>query len=108
MLVRPRIKPEHSPYRISGNKIRIGGSIYGIAAELNDPTGEVWTLLESLDGSRSVEQVVDYVRARTQRPSVQEIKDALTDLVNAGYVENCGAAEPVELSARERERYERS
>ena len=52
---RPRIKPEHAPNRISAGRIRLGGHTYGVAAEVADPSGAVWTLLESMDGSRDAE-----------------------------------------------------
>jgi hypothetical protein len=34
-MLRPRVKPEHGPYRIAGGKIRIGGFSYGVAAEIS-------------------------------------------------------------------------
>lgn len=42
---RPTVKPEHSPYRIAADRIRIGGDAYGLAAEIADPGGWVWTML---------------------------------------------------------------
>jgi hypothetical protein len=54
-MLRPKVKPEHAPYRIArGRKIRIGGVSYGLAAELADPDGWVWTMLAAMDGSRSL------------------------------------------------------
>ncbi len=44
-MLRPRVKPEHAPYRIAGGKIRIGGVSYGLAGEILDPDGWVWTML---------------------------------------------------------------
>jgi hypothetical protein len=41
VMLRPRVKPEHAPYRLSGGRIRIGGVSYGIAAEISDPDGFV-------------------------------------------------------------------
>jgi hypothetical protein len=38
------VKPEHAPYRIAGGRIRIGGLSYGLAAEITDPDGWVWTM----------------------------------------------------------------
>jgi hypothetical protein len=43
-MLRPRVKPEHAPYRIAGGRIRIGGLSYGLAAEITDPDGWVWTM----------------------------------------------------------------
>lgn len=66
----PRLKSEHAPYRISGSRIRIGGVSYGIAAEIEDPAGWVWTLLESMDGTRTPAAVVDrVVRAHPAVPA---------------------------------------
>lgn len=49
-MLRPRVKPEHAPYRIAGGKIRIGGVSYGLAAEISDPDGWVWTMLAAMGG----------------------------------------------------------
>jgi hypothetical protein len=69
---RPRVKAEHAPYRMSGGRIRIGGASYGIAAEINDPGGFVWTLLQNMDGTRGVAEIVDQTAAAhpDQRPPV--------------------------------------
>jgi molybdopterin/thiamine biosynthesis adenylyltransferase len=105
---KPRVKPEHAPYRINGDRIRIGGAVYGIAAELNDPTGAIGTLLESMDGTRSVTAVVTEVRTRHPDQSPDAIRQAICQLVECGYVEDADPREPAGLSPRERERYERS
>jgi len=60
---RPRVKPEHAPYRIAGGKIRIGGVACGLAAEISDPDGWVWMMLSAMDGSRAPQEIVEYVQA---------------------------------------------
>src|ERR1700685_4800336 len=66
---RPRVKSEHAPYRIAGSKIRIGWVSYGIASEIADPDGWVWTMLTAMDGSRSLADIIDCVHsAHPQRP----------------------------------------
>jgi hypothetical protein len=41
LMLRPKVKPEHAPYRIAGGKkIRIGGVSYGLAAEIADRAQE--------------------------------------------------------------------
>lgn len=104
---RPKVKPEHTPYRIAGNRVRIGGLSYGLAAEVKDPTGAVWTLLRSMDGSRGADEIVARVVAAHPDESESGVRAALERFILAGYVEDAGAPEPAVLSARERERYDR-
>ncbi len=106
---RPRIKPEHRAYRTVDGHIRIGSVVHGIGAEVRDPDGWVWTLVEAMDGTRGAEGVVDEVSRRHPglRLPAADIVQAMTDLAAAGYVEDAGAATPAELSERERERYGR-
>ncbi|MFY1576213.1 HesA/MoeB/ThiF family protein [Verrucosispora sp. WMMD703] len=105
---RPRVKPEHAPYRIADGRIRIGGPTYGIAAEVADPSGAIWCLLESMDGSRSVAEIVRHVQtAHADQPST-DIRAALQLFVDSGYVEETDAPDPPELSARDRQRFDRS
>ncbi|HEU5107314.1 MAG TPA: ThiF family adenylyltransferase, partial [Micromonosporaceae bacterium] len=105
---KPRVKPEHTPYRINGDRIRIGGAVYGIAAELGDPTGAIGTLLDSLDGTRTVDAVVAAVRARHPDQTPADIRQAICQFVESGYLEDAEPDPPQALSARERDRYERS
>ncbi|MEU6281090.1 ThiF family adenylyltransferase [Streptomyces sp. NPDC047028] len=106
---RPRIKPEHRAYRTVDGHLRIGSVVYGIGAEVTDPDGWVWTLVEAMDGTRGTEDVVAEVTRR--HPELRlpdtDIVQAMTDLTLAGYVEDAGAEPPAELTERERERYSR-
>lgn len=107
MMRRPRVKPEHTPYRIAGGRVRIGGLSFGLAAEVADPTGAVWTLLESMDGSRGVDEIVARVVKAHSGERAGAVQAAMERFIQAGYVEDVGAPEPAELSAREKERYDR-
>ncbi|MGW4905673.1 HesA/MoeB/ThiF family protein [Streptomyces sp. NPDC004270] len=106
---RPRIKPEHRAYRTVDGHVRIGSVVHGIGAEVTDPDGWVWTLVEAMDGTRSAADIVAEVSRR--HPGLRlpdpDIAQAITDLTMAGYVEDAGAVPPAELSERERERYGR-
>jgi molybdopterin/thiamine biosynthesis adenylyltransferase len=104
---RPRIKPEHAPYRIADGRIRLGGVSYGIAAEVKDPTGSVWTLLESMDGTRSVADIVASVLELHPGESADSVRAGVDLFIRSGYVEDAGALDPAELTERERERYDR-
>ncbi|MGW3142393.1 HesA/MoeB/ThiF family protein [Streptomyces sp. NPDC001139] len=106
---RPRIKPEHRAYRTVDGNVRIGSVVHGVGAEVKDPDGWVWTLVEAMDGTRSASDVIAEVARRHPHLRLPEpdIAQAMTDLTAAGYVEDAGAAPPAELSERERERYGR-
>jgi molybdopterin-synthase adenylyltransferase len=109
MLMRqPQVKAEHAPYRVSGDRIRIGGPTYGIAAELEDPAGWVWILLESLDGTRSPAGVVDRVVDMYPAVSRETVRAGLAQLIKSGYVEDAAGPDPVELTERDKERYDRA
>ncbi|WP_420033576.1 HesA/MoeB/ThiF family protein [Streptomyces sp. cg28] len=106
---RPRIKPEHRAYRTVDGNIRIGSVVHGIGAEVADPQGWLWTLVESMDGTRDAAAVVaEVTRHHPGQPLPDtEIVQAMTDLAAAGFVEDAGAEPPAELSAPEQERYSR-
>ncbi|MBK3644387.1 ThiF family adenylyltransferase [Streptomyces sp. MBT33] len=106
---RPRIKPEHRAYRTVDGNVRIGSVVHGVGAEVKDPDGWVWTLVEAMDGTRGAAEVVAEVARRHPelRLPEEDITQAMTDLTAAGYVEDAGAPPPAELSERERERYGR-
>jgi molybdopterin-synthase adenylyltransferase len=105
---RPRIKPEHAPYRISGGRIRIGGVSYGIAAEIEDPTGAVWTLLQNMDGTRGIGEIVSQTLRSHPGQSADAVHDMACQLTGSGYVEDAGAADPAGLSQRDKQRYDRA
>jgi molybdopterin/thiamine biosynthesis adenylyltransferase len=92
--------------RATGDRVRIGGVVYGIAAEVVDRTGAVWTMLNAADGTRSIEQIVEVVRQTHPDETEQAVRAALLTFADAGYLEDAAAAEP--LSARETARYDRS
>lgn len=107
-LRRPRIKPEHRPYRTIDGNVRIGSVIHGIGAEIADPQGWVWTLVETMDGTREPSAVVgEVLRAHPELPDLtpEDARQAMADLLDAGFVED--AAAPVPVSERERLRYSR-
>jgi hypothetical protein len=69
-MARPSIKPEHAAYRTADGSVRIGGVIHGIGAEIEDPDGWVWTLIQTMDGTREPADVVTAVTSR--HPSIPE------------------------------------
>jgi molybdopterin/thiamine biosynthesis adenylyltransferase len=105
---RPRIKPEHAPYRTAGEMIRIGGGVHGIAAEITDPGGWLWSLLGATDGTSGPDQIIRQVCLAHPDAAEADVRDALDTLIVAGYVEDAAAAVPADFTLREQERYSRS
>jgi hypothetical protein len=85
-----RVKPEHAVYRLPGGRIQIGEQSLGTAAEIEDPTGCVWSLLRAMDGPRGTDEIVDRVTERHPGESPLAVKAAIAALMEAGYVEDCG------------------
>ena len=105
---RPRVKSEHAPYRIAGGKIRIGWVSYGIASEIADPDGWVWTMLTAMDGSRSLAEIIERVHlAHPQRPA-DVLRRGAEQLLASGYVEDAAGPIPDNLTERDLHRYDRA
>ncbi|UIX31003.1 HesA/MoeB/ThiF family protein [Streptomyces sp. GQFP] len=105
---RPRVKPEHTAHRFDDGTIRIGGEIYGIAAEITDPHGWVWAALTKLDGTASPEVVEKELAAEHPRLGPEGAAKLLRDLLNSGYVEDAAVGPPTGLTDAEIERYSRN
>lgn len=104
-LGRPRIKPEHRAYRTVDGNVRVGSVIHGIGAEIADPQGWVWTLVEAMDGSRGPSEVVaEVLRTHPDLPG-EDARQAMADLLAAGFVDDARASVPV--PPREEDRYSR-
>ncbi|MGW3093594.1 HesA/MoeB/ThiF family protein [Streptomyces sp. NPDC001102] len=104
---RPRVKPEHRPYRTVEGHVRIGSVIHGIGAEIEDPDGWVWPLTQALDGTRTPPEIAGEIAAAHPGLAVDDVLGAVADLAEAGFLEDAAASVPPELSARDVERYER-
>ncbi len=107
-ILRPLVRAPHAPYRVEeGRRIRLGGVVAGVAAELKDDTGAVWKLLELMDGTRERPELVDALKASFPHLQARSILAAVDGLIMGGYVEDASAPQP-NLSVRELERYDRS
>ncbi|GLX00122.1 ThiF family adenylyltransferase [Microtetraspora sp. NBRC 16547] len=103
----PRIKSEHAAYRLDDGRIRIGGDIYGLAHEIQDPHGWVWTALEAMNGTRTCADIAALMRSGFPELTRNDAIAIVAQLVATGHVEDAGATDAPELSARERDRYSR-
>ncbi|SDI55624.1 Molybdopterin or thiamine biosynthesis adenylyltransferase [Sinosporangium album] len=104
----PRVKPEHRPHRLDDGTIRIGGGVYGLAAEITDPRGWVWAALELMDGRREIEEIVRGLCRKFVDISARQARTVVGALVESGYVENAHRTAPPELTESEILRYERN
>jgi molybdopterin-synthase adenylyltransferase len=107
-MLRPRVKPEHAPHRVAGGKIRIGGVSFGLAAEIADPDGWVWTMLSAMDGSRGLAEVVEHVHQVHPGQSVGLLRRGAVQLLGTGYVEDAAGAVPDGLTDRDVRRHDRA
>ncbi|MFF5295982.1 HesA/MoeB/ThiF family protein [Paractinoplanes globisporus] len=102
---RPRVKPEHATFRTADGRIRLGGSVHGIAAEVADTTGAIWTMLRAADGSRTPEEISDVVLAAHPDEQAIAVRAALDQFADAGYLDDAAAPPPPELTERDVERH---
>ncbi len=107
-MLRPRVKSEHGPYRIAGGKIRIGWVSYGIAAEISDPDGWVWTMLTAMDGSHDLTEIIEHVHSEHPGQDVDVLRRGAAQLLASGYVEDAAGPVPVNLTERDLRRYDRA
>jgi molybdopterin-synthase adenylyltransferase len=107
-LLRPRVKSEHAPYRIAGDRIRIGWVSYGIASEIADPDGWVWTMLTAMDGRRSLAAIIECVHSAHPQQPLDVLQRGAEQLLASGYVEDAAGPVPDNLTARDLHRYDRA
>ncbi|MFI5960300.1 HesA/MoeB/ThiF family protein [Cryptosporangium sp. NPDC051539] len=91
----------------TNNRVRIGGSVYGIGGEVHDRTGAVWTLLTAMDGTRTDEELVAHVTGTHPGERADAVRRAIDVFAVSGHVEDTTVPDPPQLSERERERYDR-
>jgi molybdopterin/thiamine biosynthesis adenylyltransferase len=106
---RPRIKPVYPPIPIGGGRIRIATLDYGVASELEDDEhANTWRLMELMDGSRDLPQILSTMRGDGRNVTLEELREAVAALTEAGFVEDAAVAPPDTLAAAELERYKRN
>ncbi|WP_329266574.1 HesA/MoeB/ThiF family protein [Streptomyces pseudovenezuelae] len=105
---RPIVKPEHTPHQFDDGTIRIGGELYGVAAEISDPYGWVWAALSLMDGANTVEFIEDELAALYPSLGLEGAGRLVKDLLNSGYLEDAATTRPEGLTDAEIERYSRN
>jgi len=83
--VNPRIKPINPIYKLNENEFRIGAQL-GITAEFNDPDGELWELVNQLNG-RELTEVTKNVRLKYPHLSDEDVLGGIALLDDEGFIE---------------------
>ncbi|TYB64765.1 ThiF family adenylyltransferase [Nonomuraea sp. PA05] len=96
-----RVKPIYPKYRLDDGCFRIGAQA-GVTVEISDPYGELWTLVNALDGARPLGEVVAVVREAFPHLGLDDVLDAVRDLDGRGFVED---AEPTAYDGDDLSRY---
>lgn len=104
----PRVKSEHTAHRFDDGTIRIGGELYGIAAEITDPHGWVWDALRLMDGATPVEHIEAELASRHPRLPAEYIHGLVKTLLSSGYLEDAATHRPEGFTDDEMERYSRN
>ncbi|MET9052439.1 ThiF family adenylyltransferase [Streptomyces bacillaris] len=104
----PRVKEEHEPYRFDDGTIRIGGELYGTAAEIVDSNGWAWDALSLMDGKTSVTRIVDDLASRYTSLGHIGARKVIVKLLDSGYIEDSEVETPAGLDPHEVERYSRN
>ncbi|GAA5185835.1 ThiF family adenylyltransferase [Rugosimonospora acidiphila] len=106
---RPRVKSVFPPIPLDDGTIRVGGADFGIAAEIkDDDQRHVWHLLELLDGTRSMAQVVADMRTIDPALTETEVVAAVAMLADSGYLDDAAIGPPAAFGPGEAERYRRN
>jgi molybdopterin/thiamine biosynthesis adenylyltransferase len=79
---------------------------YGVASEIvDDDSGSLERLLGLMDGTRSVAGIWEELHATHPDWALEDVRDAIDQLAEAGHVEDAAAALPPGLTASEADRY---
>lgn len=105
----PRMKAVFPPIPLGNGLIRIAEVDWGIASELqDDEQGNTWRLMELMDGTRSVLDLVASMQAEGRNVTVRDINAAVAALYESGFVEDAAITPPDDLPTAELERYKRN
>ncbi|MEU3553555.1 ThiF family adenylyltransferase [Streptomyces fragilis] len=104
----PKVKPPHAPHRFDDGTIRIGGELYGLAAEIMDRHGWIWDALAMMNGRTPVDLIAERLSQRYDRLARSQAERLIAELIATGYIEDAALDGAEVLSADELERYSRN
>jgi molybdopterin/thiamine biosynthesis adenylyltransferase len=102
----PRLKPALAPQLRPNGAVWFGPWLEGLATELDDVSGVLWSLCELLDGTRARGQLVAEI-ADAYPGQVTDAEEILDLLIGSGWVQDAQPPIPAELTARDLERHRR-
>ncbi len=102
---RPRLKPVFTPIELDPVTVSLGFPRTPRSAVVPDPDGRVRAVLDVLDGTREVDDVVRDLAGWCDRTAVLTVLDALSA---EGFLEDAAIAPPPELTGPEVRRYSRN
>jgi molybdopterin/thiamine biosynthesis adenylyltransferase len=103
------MKSVYPPVPIGDGLIRIASIDFGVASELqDDEQGNTWRLMELMDGTRTVPELLATMLAEGRGVTMSDVDDAVTALFDAGFVEDAAVRPPDSLPNAELERYRRN
>lgn len=99
---KPKFK-ETIPVFYLGQEIQIGEE-GGVAGYIDDPTGSVSLLARLMDGTNTIEQIIQKIQTEYPHILPEEITESISVLDHEGYLENA-SEEPKEMNTYGLERY---
>jgi molybdopterin-synthase adenylyltransferase len=82
----PRVKSIYPVYKLREGLFRIG-SQRGLTRQYKDPDNQLWELIQLMDGSRSIEQIIDEMRTKHNRLTMDDICNGIHRLDSDGFLE---------------------
>jgi molybdopterin/thiamine biosynthesis adenylyltransferase len=83
----PRVKPIYPVYRVADTAFRIGAQ-FGITAEIEDAEGQMWALVQLLDGRHDVPSIATAMRKRFPALSDEDVRDGIRSLEELNFLEH--------------------
>lgn len=102
MSYRPLFKQIYPFFKIK-DVIHMGSRLNFI--EIPDPDGSIYDLLILMDGTRTVEEIEQAIIEKYPHVTPTEIKEAISDIDNLGFVVDASAVERTSLTEKERDRF---
>lgn len=102
------MKPEHHPHRLASGTVRLGGALYGVASDIDDPHGWAWTALTLLDGTRTPEHVARELAEHHPELDRDDADGIVEALLESGHIEEADPPACPELTEAEQQRHRRT
>jgi len=107
-MLKPQVKTVYPPIPLGDGVIRIGGGDLGIASELTDDAqGNLWRLLQLMDGSRTLTRLIEEMRRGDPSLTSNDVTEVIDTLAEAGFLQDA-AARPDLFTPAEINRYQRN